>query len=179
MSKKQRFAWILLTVLFVVTALGVGVYAFWVNTHPNPDATTIKCAYGSQAPNQQPKDGKVTGAKLADFKSPKKVDYLSCIDYKVGNGMAVNSLSATVTVQYVGALASNGVIFDNSFDRGQPLTIQLSGVIQGWGDGLQGMKAGGIRRLFIPSQYGYGPQTQVGIPPNSDLVFDVKLLDVR
>ncbi len=140
----------------------------------------IQCASGSgHPPNQQPKNGKVKGAQLADFKPGKKIDYVSCIDYKVGTGKEIRSSTATVTVKYVGALASDGTIFDSSFDSGQPLTIQLTQVIQGWGDGLQGMKAGGFRRIFIPAQYGYGTQSVPGIPPNSDLVFDVQLLDVK
>ena len=168
-----------MTLLFVVTGLGVGLYAFWVNTHPSAQSDVIKCAKGAKEPNQQPLNGKVKGAKLADFKPPQKVPYLTCTDYKAGTGATISSTSATVSVQYVGALASNGVIFDDSFDGGQPLSIQLSQVIQGWSNGLQGMKVGGMRRLFIPSQYGYGPQGQNGIPANADLVFDVKLLSVK
>lgn len=180
MSTKQRIAWLLITVLFVVTGLGVGVYAFWANTHPpKPEDSYIKCQKGAKAPNQQPLDGKVEGAKLADFNPPKKASYLTCIDYVVGTGATVTSAQATVTVQYVGALASNGVIFDSSFDTGQPLTIQLIQVIKGWGEGLLGMKVGGMRRLFIPAQYGYGQQALQGIPANSDLVFDVRLVNVK
>ncbi len=179
-DRLHRFVWLFLAILFVVTALGVGVYAFWINTHGGgTQSNVIQCAKGSgKPPNQQPKNGKVKGAQLADYKPGKKIDYLSCIDYKTGTGAAVQTTS-TVTVKYVGALASTGEIFDSSFDTGQPLTIQLTQVIQGWSNGLEGMKVGGIRRLFIPSQYGYGPQAIPGIPPNSDLVFDVQLVSIK
>ncbi len=178
-AKLNRLGWLMLALLFLLTGVGVGVYYFWINTHPNSQSTTIQCDKGDKVPNQQPKDGKVKGASLADFTPPKKAAYLTCIDYVVGTGAAVTSTKNTVTVLYVGALASDGVIFDDSLDSGQPLTIGLDQVITGWGDGLQGMKVGGFRRLFIPAQYGYGAQAQTGIPANSDLVFDIRLLDVK
>lgn len=179
-ERLHRTAWLTLVILFIVTSVGVGIYAFWTNSHGNKtqSADTISCSKGGQPPNQQPVNGKVKDAKLADYTPPQKFSYVKCTDFKVGSGASVQA-GSTVTVQYVGALASNGVIFDDSFDTGQPLTIGLSQVIPGWSDGLQGMKIGGIRRVFIPSQYGYGSQSANGIPANSDLVFDVQLMSVQ
>lgn len=180
MSRLHRVAWLTIALMFVVTSVGVGAYAFWVNSRSDKTKSPnlISCSKGDKPPDQQPVDGKVKGAKLADYKPPQKFSYVKCIDYKIGTGASVQA-DSTVTVMYVGALASNGVIFDSSIDTTQPLTIGLSQVIPGWSDGLQGMKTGGVRRIFIPSQYGYGNQGGGDIPANSDLVFDVQLIFVQ
>jgi len=89
-----------------------------------------------------------------------------------------------VTVHYTGWLNDNGQPgkkFDSSVDRGRPFTftIGVGQVIKGWDEGVLSMKVGEKRRLFIPAQLGYGPNA-VGnlIPANSDLIFDVELLQV-
>jgi FKBP-type peptidyl-prolyl cis-trans isomerase FkpA len=87
-----------------------------------------------------------------------------------------------VKVHYTGWL-TNGKKFDSSVDRKEPFEFKLGGgqVIKGWDEGVAGMKVGGKRRLEIPSELGYGSRG-VGnglIPPNSTLIFDVELLDVK
>ena len=182
-DKLRRAGWILLVVLFLVTGLGVGIYSFLTNMNgsSSPTSNYIQCAKGAKEPNQQPVNGKVRGAKLADFTSLKNkhIDYLSCTDYKVGTGAQITASNQTVTVKYVGALASTGEIFDDSFDNGQAFSTQLTQVITGWSNGLMGMKVGGMRRVFIPAQYAYGSQSVSNIPANSDLVFDVQLTAVK
>lgn len=72
--------------------------------------------------------------------------------------------------------------FDSSRDRGQPFAFPLGGrrVIQGWDQGVAGMRVGGQRRLIIPPNMGYGAGGAGGvIPPNATLIFDVELLGVR
>jgi FKBP-type peptidyl-prolyl cis-trans isomerase len=165
-------------VLFIVTALGVGVYAFLQNTHTTPESGYIKCPTKKISEQKPGKDSKYQGAKLVDFKPVKHVSYLQCWDTKVGNG-AIATATSSITAVYTGALASNGTIFQSSLDTGQPFTIQLNQVIQGWQAGLPGMKVGGSRRLLIPAQYAYGPSGGQGIPPNADLVFDITLLAVK
>ncbi|MDX6649506.1 MAG: hypothetical protein QOJ97_1457 [Solirubrobacteraceae bacterium] len=83
-----------------------------------------------------------------------------------------------LTMQYVGALYDTGQEFDASWDRGQPFPLQLGvqPVIEGWQQGLVGMKKGGRRKLIIPPDLGYGPQGQGPIPPNATLVFIVDRL---
>jgi peptidylprolyl isomerase len=84
----------------------------------------------------------------------------------------------TLTVQYVGALFETAEEFDASWDRGEPFDVTLGQgqVIQGWEQGLIGMKAGGRREIIIPSELGYGstgsPPT---IPPDAALIFIVDL----
>lgn len=86
-----------------------------------------------------------------------------------------------VTVHYVGVL-EDGTKFDSSVDRGQPFQFTLGAgqVIQGWDLGVVGMKIGEVRRLYIPSAYGYGEQGAGGsIPPNANLIFEVELLGLE
>lgn len=181
-EKIHRFIWLFMAILFIVTALGVGVYAFIVNTHnggSNAQANNyINCPVKGVTAKQAQKNGKLQGAKLAGFTPIKHVDFLQCQDLKVGNG-ATATASSTITAVYTGALASDGTIFQSSVDTGQPFTTTLSQVIPGWTAGIPGMKVGGQRRLIIPAQYAYGPQAQAGIPANSDLVFDITLLAVK
>jgi len=103
---------------------------------------------------------------------------LQAIDTVVGSGAVVKA-GDNITADYVGALMSNGVIFDASADHGGPQTFSLSGVIAGWSQGIPGMKVGGTRRLLIPASLAYGPQSQTGIPANSDLVFDVTVTKIN
>lgn len=179
-EKLHRFIWLFMAILFIITALGVGVYAFWVNTKGGGTAANnyIKCPVKTVSAKQSQKNGKLQGAKLAGFTPIKHVDYLQCQDIKTGNG-ATATASSTITAIYTGALASNGTIFQSSEDTGQPFTTTLTQVIPGWTAGIPGMKVGGQRRLIIPAQYAYGPQAQAGIPANSDLVFDITLLAVK
>lgn len=100
-------------------------------------------------------------------------------DVKVGNGKEVPA-GATVTVHYVGWLASNGKKFDSSKDRGETISFGLHQVIKGWTEGVPGMKPGGIRRLLIPAAMGYGARgAGRDIPPNSDLVFVIELIESK
>lgn len=105
------------------------------------------------------------------------VTALSAEDLVVGNGKAV-VVTDNVTVHYTGWLATDGTVFDSSVQRGQPATFPLSGVIQGWQEGIPGMKVGGKRRLVIPAELAYGSQGTGGIPPNSALVFEVELINI-
>jgi peptidylprolyl isomerase len=87
--------------------------------------------------------------------------------------------SDTVNVRYVGALYSDGTVFDASWKTGSaPVKFSLSGVVPGFAGGIVGMKAGGRREIYIPSYLGYGPQGTGPIPPNSALVFVVDLVSI-
>jgi len=103
-------------------------------------------------------------------------------DIKVGEGTPVGSVNDTVTVQYTGWLM-NGTVFDSSrpslSPRGSsatPLTSPLSGLIKGWQEGVPGMMPGGIRQLIIPAALAYGAAGSGSVPPNSDLVFEIKMI---
>jgi len=101
-------------------------------------------------------------------------------DLKTGTGAEAKS-SDQVSVQYIGVLYDNGSKFDSSYDHGQPFSFKLGGgqVIQGWDQGVAGMKVGGRRELIIPPDLAYGAQGQPPtIPPNATLVFVIDLVSV-
>jgi FKBP-type peptidyl-prolyl cis-trans isomerase FkpA len=100
-------------------------------------------------------------------------------DLKVGDGDTA-AAGQHVTVHYTGWL-TDGRKFDSSKDRGDPFDFPLGGrrVIAGWDEGVQGMRVGGVRKLTIPPELGYGARGAGGvIPPNATLVFEVELLEV-
>ncbi len=119
------------------------------------------------------------GTKLADFEPRDEVKELEIIDIEVGTGEEVQP-SATITAHYTGALCKNGIIFQSSHDIGRAITFPLNGVIAGWTQGVPGMKVGGTRRLIIPAAMAYGASSPAkNIPANSDLVFDIDLMEIK
>ncbi len=97
-----------------------------------------------------------------------------------GDGNKPGSDTATVVVHYTGTLI-DGTKFDSSYDRGQPATFALNQVIKGWTEGLQLMNAGSKYRFYIPPDLAYGSDSRPGNPigPNSTLIFDVELIEVK
>lgn len=110
----------------------------------------------------------------------KLADGLQYIDIKVGEGMPAQSVYNT-KVYYTLWVQSTGKKVDSTYDDGgtafEPDASQ--GVIQGWQEGLVGMKVGGTRRLIIPPDLAYGDQEQTNIPANSTLIFDVTLVALK
>ena len=103
---------------------------------------------------------------------------LQYMELKKGDG-SKPTRSDTVTVHYRGALL-DGTEFDSSYDRDQPATFQVAGVIAGWTEALQLMNVGSIFRLYIPSKLAYGKRGAGGkIGPNEMLIFDVELLEIK
>lgn len=98
-------------------------------------------------------------------------------DIAEGSGQEARS-GQQVRVHYTGWLL-DGKKFDSSKDRGQPFAFKLGGgqVIRGWDEGVEGMKVGGVRKLTIPPDLGYGARGAGGvIPPGATLLFEVELL---
>ena len=105
-------------------------------------------------------------------------DELQIIDLQAGDGKAAVK-GALITTQYTGWL-EDGTEFDSSWSRGKPFqcVIGTGRVIKGWDQGLMGMQVGGKRQLRVPARLGYGERTMGKIPPNSNLVFEIELLEV-
>ncbi len=99
-------------------------------------------------------------------------------DLQPGDGKAVVK-GALITTQYKGTL-EDGTVFDSSYDKGRPFqcVIGTGRVIKGWDQGLMGMQVGGKRKLQVPAHLGYGERSVGAIPPNSDLTFEIELLEV-
>ena len=99
-------------------------------------------------------------------------------DVVVGEGREVEK-GALITTQYRGWL-EDGSEFDSSWSRGKPFqcVIGTGRVIKGWDQGLMGMQVGGKRKLQVPAHLGYGERSVGAIPPNSDLTFEIELLEV-
>lgn len=114
------------------------------------------------------------GTNLSETNGGLKIE-----DLVLGTGREAEYGTA-VTVHYTGWL-TDGTKFDSSLDRGTPFHFPLGfgQVIQGWDQGVKGMKVGGKRKLTIPPSLGYGNQTVASIPANSTLVFEVELLKVE
>lgn len=126
---------------------------------------------------------KEAGAKfLAENKKNKDVkETASGLQYKVitmGKGEKPKATDQ-VKVHYKGTLL-DGTVFDSSYDRGEPITFPLNGVIPGWTEGVQLMPVGSKFIFYIPSDLGYGDRGAGGaIKPGSTLVFEVELLDIN
>ena len=101
-------------------------------------------------------------------------------DSVVGDGAEAKA-GDTVSVHYTGWL-DDGTKFDSSKDRNQAFSFNLGAgmVIKGWDEGVAGMKVGGMRKLTIPQELGYGARGAGNvIPPYSTLIFEVELLDIK
>lgn len=108
----------------------------------------------------------------------KTVQGVKIDDKKVGSGPAAKK-GSRVGMRYIGKLV-DGKVFDSN-KSGKPFSFKLGAgeVIKGWDIGIVGMTVGGERRLTIPAHLAYGSKSQPGIPGNSTLVFDVKMLEIK
>jgi FKBP-type peptidyl-prolyl cis-trans isomerase len=171
----------------VLAALVGGVGCSRLTSPPSPDPiasdTPVTMATAKEAPHPpgtpsarlRARERPDEGARGAEGQGDLKI-----VDLNVGKGPAVKA-GDVVVVHYTGMLI-NGTKFDSSYDHPgkQPLTTRIPGnLIQGWNKGIPGMRVGGKRRLIIPPSLGYGARPRPGIPPNSTLVFEISLLEIK
>lgn len=169
----KRIAALAIALLFLGTSVGFSVLVILQIRGENRQSQDT-----ANTESQINKEDALQGKKLENFTPMSAVDSLQKIDLSTGTGAEAKA-GDTVTVNYTGALAKDGTIFESSLDSGQPATFGLGQVIKGWSEGIPGMKVGGKRRLVIPSGLAYGESgSGSSIPPNSDLVFDVELLGI-
>jgi FKBP-type peptidyl-prolyl cis-trans isomerase len=166
--KRERFFALMGALFFLITAsaLSIAVIVAAVTSKSSDDSSNTS----------KPSASQLAGTKLKNFTPTSDVPKLVIKDTKVGSGSAVKA-GDTVTVDYTGAVAATGIIFQSSLDSGQPATFNINQVIKGWTEGMPGMHVGGTRRLTIPADLAYGanPPTGSGIPANAPLVFDITL----
>lgn len=161
----------------VAILLGIIGFAAWQGNSTDEASTTENTEQQTNQINETEGEEMLAGKQLENFEPVSDVSELQVIDIKEGDGEEVKDSSATVNAHYTGAVASTGVIFQSSYDRGSPVEFPLNGVISGWTEGVPGMKVGGTRRLIIPAEKAYGENPPPGsnIPANAPLVFDIIL----
>lgn len=145
-------------------------------TEANQD-TAVKTIVSSPTPSPVTMVG--AGNKIQGEQTMENVTELKIEDIKVGNGNAVKA-GDTAEVNYSGTFL-DGRKFDSSYDRNQTFSFSVGAgeVIQGWDQGLIGMKVGGKRKLLIPSDLAYGPTGAGPIPPNTPLAFEIELVSIK
>jgi peptidylprolyl isomerase len=160
-----------LAVVIVVIVIAVGVY-FYLIEKPRGSGESPSVQM-EQAPTN------LTNPPKMELKSITTPSGLKIEDIKVGSGAEAKPGNA-ISAHYTGTLV-NGIKFDSSLDRGEPLsfTLGVGQVIKGWDEGIAGMKVGGKRKLIIPPELAYGSRAIGSIPPNSTLIFEVELLGVK
>jgi FKBP-type peptidyl-prolyl cis-trans isomerase FkpA len=168
---------ILLAVYVVIAAAVIGVGAWYANSLNNSQTNTAAttATNNNNVPSPQPT---ATGQSITTM------DGLIIKDDTIGTG-TVAAFGDSVTVNYTGKL-DDGTVFDSSLNPGRTpfsfvigSTIPGQAVIQGWNEGVQGMKVGGTRELTVPPALGYGSGGAGStIPPNATLHFKITLLAV-
>lgn len=168
--KRDRIIALAVAIFFFGLASSLGILVIYQVVTTKHDQNSSQTSTTSKT---------LAGTQLAGFTPVSSVDKLQITDTKVGTGAAAKA-GDTVTVNYTGAVASTGIIFQSTQDTGQPVPLSLSNVIKGWQDGIPGMKVGGTRRLLIPADQAYGanPPQGSGIPANAPLVFDIELVKI-
>lgn len=161
-EEKVAFNWNNIIIVLVVLILGVGA---------------IVLITAKDLPDKESDQNIVTTKEDQNV----NMEELKIKDIETGEGEAVEE-GDSVLVHYSGRL-EDGTVFDSSYERDEPFpfTVGEGRVIEGWEKGLIGMKIGGKRELTIPPEMGYGEAgTPDGtIPPNSTLIFEVELIEIR
>lgn len=173
-SHTKKSTRIIIWVIAVVMTVGF-IGSYFVIIVQNENAKNEQNNTQTQL-NDAAKEQQVTDPTA--FKVEGRIAELQKIDLKEGTGEEVK-LADLVRMHYKGTLAQTGSKFDSSYDNGEPLTCTLTSLIPGWQEGVPGMKVGGKRRLLIPANLGYGAQGTTGIPPDSDLVFEIELVAIN
>jgi FKBP-type peptidyl-prolyl cis-trans isomerase len=177
-SKRDRVFILVIVGAFVIATVGTSVALIWSIISEKKNGNTPEQVQTDAATNTTTENNNsnaLKGKQMQNFTPVDAVGELQVIDLQEGSGETVPA-GANVTVDYTGAIATTGKVFESSLDTGQQATFGLDQVITGWKEGLVGMKVGGTRRLIIPAEKAYGAQSpSADIPANSALVFDIVL----
>lgn len=177
-SVPQRIFAFVMAGVFIISACAFSAFVIWDMRNSSSKGDDQKAATEAAEAAQQANAS--AGKPLENFEPVEAVGELQSSDSKPGEGAEAKA-GDSVQVDYTGAVAATGKIFQSSKDSGQPVTLSLESVIEGWKEGIPGMKEGGTRRLLIPAEKAYGanPPQGSGIPANAALVFDVTLIKVN
>jgi peptidylprolyl isomerase len=174
----RRLLPILLTFLALLAVAGCGGSGSSGDS-PESSAATTSSEEGSEAPKSSP-DAEKTKPKVT---VPKGISPKNFAIKEVEEGTGAEAKSGDkVTVQYVGVGYDSEEEFDSSWSRNEPFSFKLGGgeVIQGWEQGVEGMKVGGRRELLVPGKLAYGAAgSPPKIGPNETLIFAIDLLAVE
>jgi FKBP-type peptidyl-prolyl cis-trans isomerase len=156
----------------VITLITIVLLASFVACGDEPDENADTRGAGNESEVDASAD--CTEGEEVETDSGLKIEDVTCGDGEEAEGNSV------VQVHYVGML-ENGTEFDSSRD-GDPVAFALGvgQLIPGFEEGIRGMKVGGLRKLTIPPELGYGEAGVPGtIPPDSTLIFEIELLDIQ
>ncbi|RVD85981.1 uncharacterized protein DFL_004278 [Arthrobotrys flagrans] len=159
-------------------------FASQLEQGPTPNGNKSPATPAEKTKAEKTKAEKAKGEKAKDEKptaqssKSRTVDGVKIEDHKLGTGPEAKK-GQKVSMRYIGKL-TDGKVFDSN-KKGKPFTFNLGkgDVIKGWDIGVAGMKVGGERKLVIPPNLAYGNKALPGIPKNSTLVFEVKLLEIK
>lgn len=166
---------------FSIAAMSLALFLLRVDGLFTPTGETVSGQTASVVVASKDNTLEALSEALNEAKSPisNNLEKLIVNDVIVGFGKEVKE-GDTVEVNYIGTL-QNGQQFDNSYQKGQPFifTVGEGKVIQGWDDGILGMKVGGQRILVVPSALAYGDDGYGPVPGGATLVFAVELLSIK
>ncbi len=155
----------------IISLISIAVLSVAIFVLLNRDTTTL--------PNDDEKETELNLNTQENMTTISDFEQLAITTIQQGEGQGA-ATGDVVSVHYEGTL-SDGTKFDSSYDRGVPFefTLGQNSVIQGWEQGLLGMRVGEIRELKIPSSMGYGPSGSGPIPGSAGLIFKVELLEIK
>lgn len=174
--KRDRVIAMVIAITFFVVSFATSFFIIWELYNDNKEAKNVNQQDSTTSDTNRQSDKPLQGNPLEGFTPTNSIPELRSEDKQAGTGTEAKA-GDTVVVDYTGAVAATGTVFQSSIDSGQPASLSLNNVIEGWKNGIPGMKVGGSRRLYIPAAQAYGgnPPAGSGIPANADLVFDVTL----
>lgn len=169
---------LLITGLIVIIIVLSAIYLFSTRSEA-PVSLSDTPTDSTQAQQNEQENKSTTNTNEQESTQMTDITKLNRVTITQGSGEAAKA-GDTITVHYTGTLL-NGTKFDSSLDRGTPFSFQLGAgmVIAGWDQGLIGTKVGEKLRLEIPSEMAYGDRAVSVIPANSDLIFEVEVLDIK
>lgn len=192
MQKRERIIVFFLVGVMLFSAVATGLLLVLNTGNNNQDDELAEITEQLEAQaneGEQPEVCQATEEALSNSGNPvgpwpyetSKTNELVVEDLREGNG-AEAKLNDCITVHYrLATIDGTPVDGNDTFSEGQPIAFDLveGGLIQGWTEGIPGMKIGGVRRLTVPADKAYGDQERPGIPAGSTLVFEVELVEVQ